>query len=162
MSNYPNAIGELADYAAPIQELALALQTEMSKLRGLDAYGTAFVGVCAHLYNEKTYVNIEDCRSLHRQLALNGLAALMRAKELRLLCVGLAFRYESTSGVTDGELGISVLVGNHTEYLQIAWPDQGSPYWVLNSHADVGNHPLSCPLELLNALSVADGEQSLL
>ena len=98
--NKPAALRDLSQYSEPVRELALALQTKMSKLRGLDAYGTAFAGICAHLYNKKTYINIEDCRSLYRQLALNGLAALTRARELRLLCVGLAFRYESLSGAS--------------------------------------------------------------
>ena len=160
--NKPNALRDLSNYSEPVQELALALQTKMSKLRGLDSYGTAFAGICAHLYNEETYINIEDCRSLYRQLALNGLAALMRAKDLRLLCVGLAFRYESLSGETDGELGISVLVGNRREYLQIAWPDAGEPYWVLNSRTSEGSSTLSCPIELLDALKIGDGDRELL
>ena len=143
--NRPDTLRDLYNYSEPVQELALALQTKMSKLRGLDAYGTAFAGICAHLYNEETYINIEDCRSLYRQLALNGLAALMRAKELKLLCVGLAFRYESLSGERDGELGISVLVGNRREYLQIAWPDAGEPYWVLSSRTSEGKFCIELP-----------------
>ena len=78
---------------------------------------------------------------------------LMRAKELKLLCVGLAYRYETLSSDRDGELGISVVVGNREEYLQIAWPGEGNPYWVLNSHDSNPAHLLTCPPELLAALN---------
>lgn len=161
MSEYPIPLPQLASYDIALQELTMALHKKMSRLRGLDAIATAFAGVSIDLFTGKRHLTIEDCRSMHRQLAVNSLAALMRAKELPPLCVGLAYRYESMSGSTDGEQGVSVVVSSHESYLQIAWPDGGTPYWVLNSH-DLSEGSAHChPPELLEALRIGTGQQVL-